>query len=75
MKNRNQFFTFYRIILLAVLVFVTAFSAQAQKRDAEDWSIADYVENLPEKYKTFSGDFIPPSKETTVIDEPNGYAA
>ncbi|MCY7346667.1 MAG: hypothetical protein LH614_10670 [Pyrinomonadaceae bacterium] len=75
MKNRNQFFTVHRIILLAVLVFVTAFSAQAQKRDAEDWSIADYVENLPEKYKTFEGDFSLPSKETTVIDESNGYAA
>ena len=75
MKNRNQFFTVHRIILLAVLVFVTVFSAQAQKRDAEDWSIADYVENLAEKYKTFEGDFSLPSKETTVIDESNGYAA
>ena len=75
MKNKNQFSTFNRIILPAVLVFVTAFSAQAQKRDAEDWSIADYIENLPEKYKTFEGDFSSPSKETTVIDESNGYAA
>ena len=75
MKNKTQFSTFNRIILSAVLVFVTAFSAQAQKRDAEDWSIADYVENLPEKYKTFGGDFSSPSAETTVIDEPNGYAA
>jgi len=75
MKNKNQFSKFHRIILLAVLVFITVFSAQAQKRDAEDWSIADYVENLPEKYKTFEGDFSLPSKETTVIDESNGYAA
>lgn len=64
-----------RIILPLVFIFVTAFSAQAQKRDVKDWSIADYFKNLPEKYKTFSGDFFPPSAETTVVDEPNGYAA
>jgi hypothetical protein len=40
----------------------------------QDWSISDYLKNLPEKYKTFHGDFSPPSKETTVIDEKNGYA-
>lgn len=64
-----------RIIFAAGFIFITAFSAQAQKRDVKDWSIADYFKNLPEKYKTFDGDFSPPSKETTVIDEPNGYAA
>jgi hypothetical protein len=40
----------------------------------QDWSISDYLKNLPEKFKTFHGDFSPPSKETTVIDEKNGYA-
>ena len=64
-----------KIILATALVFVTAFSAQAQKSAVEDWSIADYFENLPEKYKTFGGDFPLPSKETTVVDEPNGYGA
>ena len=41
---------------------------------AQDWSISDYLRNLPGKYKTFKGDFSPPSRETTVIDEENGYA-
>lgn len=41
---------------------------------AQDWGISDYLKNLPEKFKTFEGDFSPPSKETTVIDEKNGYA-
>ena len=41
---------------------------------AQDWGISEYLKNLPEKYKTFEGDFSPPSKETTVIDEKDGYA-
>ncbi len=41
---------------------------------AQDWGVSDYLKNLPEKFKTFEGDFSPPSKETTVIDEKNGYA-
>lgn len=64
-----------KIILSSFLVFITAFAAQAQKSEAKDWSIADYFKNLPKKYKTFRGDFDPPTKETTIIDEPNGYAA
>ena len=64
-----------RIILSAVLIFIMAFSTQAQKPEAKEWSIADYVKNLPEKYKTFDGDFHPVSEETTIIDEQNGYAA
>ena len=64
-----------RIILASVFIFITAFSAQAQKRDVKDWSIADYFKNLPEKYITASGDFLKPSKETVVVDEKNGYAA
>jgi len=39
----------------------------------QEWGISDYLKNLPERYKTFAGDFSPPSKETTVIDEKNGY--
>jgi len=64
-----------KIILAAVLVFITAFSVPAQKPEAKDWNIADYLKNLPKKYKTFRGDYDPPTKETTIIDEPNGYAA
>ena len=64
-----------KTILTSIFIFVAAFSASAQKRAADEWSIADYFKNLPEKYKTFSGDFSPPSKETSVIDEQNGYAA
>lgn len=41
---------------------------------SQEWGISDYLKNLPERYKTFKGDFSPPSKETTVIDEKNGYA-
>jgi hypothetical protein len=41
---------------------------------AQDWGISDYLKNLPEKFKTFEGDYSPPSEETTVIDEKNGYA-
>lgn len=41
---------------------------------AQDWSISDYLKNLPEKFKTFEGDFHPPSEETTIIDEKNGFA-
>jgi hypothetical protein len=41
---------------------------------AQDWGVSDYLKNLPEKFITFEGDFTPPSKETTVIDEKNGYA-
>lgn len=41
---------------------------------AQEWGVSDYLKNLPEKFKTFEGDFSPPSKETTVIDEKNGYA-
>jgi hypothetical protein len=64
-----------RIILSSVFIFVAAFSAQAQRTDAKVWTIADYLKNLPEKYKTFSGDFLPPSKDSTIIDEQKGYAA
>lgn len=63
-----------KIILSLVFIFVLAFSAQAQK-SASDWSIIDYFKNLPERYKTFHGDFSSLSEETTVIDESNGYAA
>ena len=41
---------------------------------AQDWGVSDYLKNLPERFITFEGDFTPPSKETTVIDEKNGYA-
>ena len=63
-----------RIVLLPVFIFIAAFSAAAQKRDAVDWSITDYVKNLPKQYITASGDFLKPSKETIVVDEQNGYA-
>jgi hypothetical protein len=41
---------------------------------AQDWGISDYLKNLPERFKTFEGDFVSPSKETIIIDEKNGYA-
>lgn len=63
-------------ILTAIFIFVSAFSAAAQKQAADEWSIGDYLENLPEKYKTYSGDFPkPPPKNSIILDEENGYAA
>ena len=54
---------------LSILLCLAAVPASAQ-----EWGISDYLKNLPEKFKTFHGDFSPPSRETTVIDERNGYA-
>lgn len=62
-------------LMLSCLTLAGAFSAQAQTRNAKEWSIADYFKKLPKKYITASGDFSPPSTETAVIDEKNGYAA
>lgn len=63
------------IILASIFIFAAAHSAPAQKSEAMDWSIADYVKNLPEKYITASGDFPKPSAENITVDEKNGYAA
>ncbi len=63
-----------KIFALIFLVFSVS-TAVAQNNSA--WKISDYLENLPEEYKTFSGDFIAinPTAETTLIDNKNGYAA
>ncbi len=61
------------IFLALIFIFVTAFSAQAQKTN--DWNIADYVKNLPEKYITANGDFPKPTAANITVDEKNGYAA
>ena len=60
------------IFLALIFIFVAAHSAQAQK--TSDWTIADYVKNLPEKYITASGDFEKPSAENIIADNDNGYA-
>jgi hypothetical protein len=60
-----------RIILAGLLLSSAAF---AQK--TVDWKISDYLQALPEAYKVFAGDFqIEPTKENTLIDDKNGYAA
>lgn len=41
---------------------------------AQEWGISDYLKNLPERFKTFHGDFSTPSIETIIVDEKNGYA-
>jgi len=65
-----------RIILLAVLVFATAFSATAQKSDANEWTMEDYVNNLPEKYITTHGvNFATPTAKTMFVDVGNDYAS
>lgn len=57
-------------VTLLLVAFISA-TAHAQG----EWKISDYLKQLPERFKTFSGDFAPPSEETTVIDDRNGYAA
>jgi hypothetical protein len=64
-----------KIVSSLLFIFAAAFSAQSQTGDGNGWSVADYLKNLPEIYKTFHGDFSSPSKERTVIDEQRGYAA
>lgn len=64
-----------KVTLLLFLIFAVAAPARAQQPDANEWRIADYLKNLPEKYITASGDFAPRSKDTAVVDEKNGYAA
>lgn len=63
-----------RVALLLFLIFAVTTPARAQKPDAKEWGIADYVKNLPGKYITASGDFEKPSAENIVADEQNGYA-
>ena len=65
-----------RIILPLVFIFATAFSAQEQKPEAKDWSIADYFKSLPEKYITTYGDYANGqiTAKNLVVDEKNGYA-
>ncbi len=38
-----------RIILLPIFYFTAAFSEVTQKKDVVDWSITDYVKNLPKQ--------------------------
>lgn len=56
--------------LMGLLPLLLYFAVPAY---GQEWGINDYLKNLPEKYKTFRGDFSAPSKETIVIDEKNGY--
>jgi hypothetical protein len=58
----------------SLLCFLSILLCLAPPANAQDWSISDYLKNLPERFKTSHGDWSPPSKETTVIDEKNGYA-
>lgn len=58
-------------IFLLLLVFAT--NALPQK-PLSKWKVSDYLENLPEEYKLF-GNQGPPTKNTTIIDDKNGYAA
>lgn len=61
----------YGVLLLTLLFVSPVFSQKTA-----EWTIGDYLKNLPEEYKTFSGDFqTEPTAETTVLDVKNGYAA
>ena len=61
-------------LMSSFLTLGGVFSVAAQTRNAKEWSIADYVNNLPEKYITASGDFVKPSVKTIIVDEKNGWA-
>lgn len=71
-KLNESFSKICAVTLIAFLFAATAFSQQA----TAEWKIDDYLKNLPEKYKTYSGDFqMTPTGETTIADTKNGYAA
>lgn len=61
------------VVFLTLVLFVFPVFAHGQI----NWQISDYLENLPDKYKTFEGDFVslPPGPDSTIIDNLNGYAA
>ncbi len=51
-------------------------SASVVAQDEKDWTVEDYLRDLPEKYRTHSGDFQnEPTAETTIKDIRNGYLA
>jgi hypothetical protein len=70
---KNSFSRQRRICAVLLISLLSATSVFAQK---EQWTIRDYLKNLPEQYKTYSGDYpkLPPA-DAIVLDEENGYAA
>lgn len=63
-----------KILILTLCILSLFIPAFGQK--SSGWKISDYLKNLPQEYKTFSGDFqTEPNDETTLIDDKNGYAA
>lgn len=60
----------------SIVVFVLLFSLPIFAQKIREPKISEYLQLLPQQFKTYSGDFqIKPSEENTLIDEKNGYAA
>ena len=61
--------------LWGVLVVLSAFGGAFAA--ANEQTVEDYLTHLPEKYRTFSGDFValPPTASSTIKDSKNGYVA
>lgn len=57
-------------------VFELSGSSAKNKIKQTNWKISDYLENLPEKYKTFYGDIdTSPESFKKIVDDKNGYVA
>lgn len=71
LKNR-----FSRQLGICAVLLVSLLSATFVFAQKEPWTIRDYLKNLPEQYKTYSGDYPkPPPADAIVLDEENGYVA
>lgn len=65
-----------RQLKMCAVLLISLLSAASVFAQKEQWTIRDYLKNLPEQYKTYSGDFPkPPPAEAIVLDAENGYAA
>lgn len=72
--QRKFFAETIKVVRLSTDSFAVRFDVFAAEK--AEWTIGDYLKNLPERYKTYSGDYPkPPPKEAIVLDEENGYAS
>lgn len=62
-------------LTLSLLAFAVCTLFPAESQAQKDWSMATYLNNLPPRYKSFSSNGLPFTRESTIIDEENGYAA
>ena len=62
-----------KLLNLFIITIVLTTISFAQK-PVSKWKISDYLNNLPSKYKKL-GNYAGATKETTIIDNKNGYAS